>query len=90
LLAVVAHEGTEGGGIAVGEVGELDAEAHVAEVVEDFAAHLPPLALGQGDADVDRLAEERLDGFGLEQAWMASVWSRQPLRLREVILPWCS
>jgi hypothetical protein len=34
LLAVVAHEGAEGGGVVVGEAGELDAEAYLTQVVE--------------------------------------------------------
>ena len=64
---MVLHEAAEGGGVFVGEVGELDAEARVAEVVEHAAAHLPPLVLGERDADVNRLAEERLDGGRLKQ-----------------------
>jgi hypothetical protein len=52
VFAVVLHEAAEGGGVFVREVGELDAEAHVAQVVEDAAACLPPVGVWEGDAYV--------------------------------------
>jgi len=64
----VPHELAEGAFVVVGHVGELNAEAHVADVVEDFAVNLPPFVVGQRDAYVDGLAEERLDGVSREQA----------------------
>lgn len=68
VLSVVLHELAEGAFVFVGHAGELHAEAHVADVVEDFALNLPPLVVGQRDAYVDGLAEEGLDGVGREQA----------------------
>jgi len=53
----VLHEAAEGGGVLSVEVGELDAEAHVAEVVEHPAARLPPVVVGERDAYVDGLLE---------------------------------
>ncbi len=65
MFPIVLHEAAESGVVLFGEVGELDAEAHVAQVVEDAASGLPPVGVWERDAYVYRLVVERLDCFGL-------------------------
>src|SRR5205085_538762 len=70
--AVVLHELAERAAVVVRHVRELDAEADVAQVVENLALHLPPVLFGQRDAYEERLVEERLNRRGLKQTAAAA------------------